>query len=261
MKAIKILFVGNSFAVDTTHYAAEIAIALGVESVKIGTLYVPGCSIEMHYDHAMRELPAYVYHVNCGEGWTSEPEYTIRAAIQSDSWDWIVIQHGTHGTARYTSPECYDRLTPLIQYIKSLAPGHTKIAFNLTWMGESTRQHHEILSYEGDIAAMRARLEEVTRQTVLANPYVDLLIPTGTAIENARTSRIGLLTRDCYHLSMDKGRYIAALTMMGSVTGLPVDQITWTPKGVDDYARRIAIESASHAFQAPLSVTPSEIFE
>ena len=259
MKSLKILFVGNSFAVDTMEHAPEIALNLGVKRLKFGTLYIGGCSIEMHYENAVGDLPAYTYYTNVGEGWDKQEEVRISDAIKSDDWDWIAIQHGTKGTSRYTSPECYEKLTPLIEYIKNLAPSHTKIAFNLTWMGESTRQHHEILSYGGNVALMREKLVEVTREVVLKNPLVDLLVPTGTAIENARTSRIGLLTRDCYHLSMDKGRYIAALTFIGAVTGLAVEKITWCPEGVDEYARQVAVESANNAIQFPLEITKSRL--
>lgn len=259
MNELKLLFVGNSFAMDTMEHTAEIARALGVERVHFGLLYVGGCSIDMHYGHAVLELPAYTYHTNVGEGWSSEKGIRISEALARDDWDWIAIQHGTKGKSRYTSPECYAQLTPLVQYLKARASAHTKIAFNLTWLGESTRQHHEILSYHGDMAAMRRALVEVTRAAVLENPLIDLLVPTGTAIENARTSKIDLLTRDCYHLSMDKGRYIAGLTFIGAITGLPVDGITWAPDGVDDYAVKVAIEAANNALCAPLEITPSKL--
>ena len=255
MKSLKILFVGNSFAVDTMEHAANVALDLGIEQIRFGTLYVGGCPIELHYEHAVNDTPAYTYYTNTGEGWTAEEGYKISDAVKSCDWDWIAIQHGTGRNNRYTSPECYEKLTPLIRYLKELAPAHTKIAFNLTWMGESTYQHHEILSYGGDVRAMRKKLEEVTEQVILSNPLIDLLIPTGTAVENARTSKIGLITRDCYHLSMDKGRYIAALTFIGTVSSLPIDKITWAPDGVDEYARSVAIESANNAIKYPLTVT------
>ncbi len=259
MDTLKVLFVGNSFAVDTMEYAANIAQSLGIVRVKFGTLYVGGCSIQMHYEHAMDDAGVYTYYVNEGEGWESTPNYKISDAVKSDDWDWIAIQHGTHGASRYTSPECYDRLDALVDYLKSLAPAHVKIAFNLTWLGESTHQHHEIRSYEGNMALMREKLVEVTRKVIVSNPKVDLLVPTGTAIENARTSHIGLLTRDCYHLSMDKGRYIAGLTFISTITGLSADGITWTPYGVDEYARQVAIESAKNAQLRPLAITPSQL--
>jgi hypothetical protein len=258
MEQLKILFVGNSFAEDTMEHTAGIAFSLGVKRIKFGTLYVGGCSIEMHYRHAVEDLAVYKYSVNEGEGWSATPDFKISDAVKSDDWDWIAIQHGTNGTSRYTSIECYDRLGDLVDYIKSMAP-RAQIAFNLTWLGESTRQHHEIISYRGNMALMREKLEEVTREVMQNNPKIDLLVPTGTAIENARTSHIGLLTRDCYHLSMDKGRYIAGLTFISTVTEIDAEKITWAPDGVDDYAMKVAIESVKNAQRSPLAVTASAL--
>jgi len=259
MDSVKILFVGNSFAVDTAEHSVNIAHSLGIAKIKIGNLYVGGCSIDMHYEHALSNSAAYIYYLNEGEGWNSTPDFTISEAVKSDSWDFIVIQHGTKGTSRYTSPECYENLSPLIDYIKTIAPSHTKIAFNLTWLGESTRQHHEIISYGGNMALMREKLVETTKIMVLDNKKVDLLIPTGTAIENARTSKIGLLTRDCYHLSVDKGRFIAALTFITTVTNTDPECVTWFPDNLNEYAKQVAIESAKNAQKYPLVITKSAL--
>ena len=258
MESLKILFVGNSFAVDTMEHAAGIALSMGVKKVKFGTLYVGGCSIDMHYEHAINDLGAYIYYQNEGEGWSSSEGMRISEAARSEEWDWIAIQHGTNGTSRYTSLECYEKLGPLVAYLKELAP-KAKIAFNLTWLGESTRQHHEIISYKGNMALMRQRLVEVTAQVMADNPDVDMLVPTGTAIENARTSRIGLLTRDCYHLSVDKGRFIAGLTLISTLTDIDPSRVSWTPENVDGYALAVAIESAQNARLAPLEITPSKL--
>ena len=258
MESLKILFVGNSFAVDTMEYAANIALSLGVEKVKFMTLYVGGCSIDMHYHHALEDAPAYTCYVNEGAGWSSTQGCKISDAVKSDEWDFIAIQHGTNGNARYTSCECYENLSPLVDYLKTLAPSHTKIAFNLTWLGESTRQHHEIISYRGNMALMRENLVKVTKAMVLSNPKIDLIVPTGTAIENARTSNIGLLTRDCYHLSMDKGRFIAGLAFISTITGIDAGKIAWTPDNVDEYAVKVAIESVKNAQKYPFSITKSE---
>lgn len=147
-------------------------------------------------------------------------------------------------------------MTPLVDYIKALSP-KAKIAFNLTWMGEPTYQHHEIISYGGNTALMREKLVEVSRKAILENPKIDLLIPTGTAVENARTSKIGLLTRDGYHLSKDKGRYIAALAFVSTLSGLDAEKIDWAPDDVDDYTVRVVVESVKNAQRAPLAVTKS----
>lgn len=261
MDSLRLLFLGNSFAMDTAEYAVHVAHGLGIPKVKIGMLVIGGCSIAMHYAQAVDDLPGYCYYTSTGGRWSFRENHRISTAVESDNWDWIVVQHGTGDGSRYTSPDCYDKLTPLVEYLKAHAPHHTKIAFNLTWLGESTFPHQEILSYGGDMAAMRQALVETARATVLCNPLIDRLIPTGTAIENARTSAIGLLTRDGYHLSLDKGRYIAALACITALTDLPAEPIRWTPDGVDDYARRVAVEAATNARLHPLDITPSTLTE
>lgn len=253
---MKILFIGNSFAEDTAEHAANVALSLGIAQIKIGVLYIGGCSIEMHYGNIISDSENYLYHLNEGEGWNSTPNFKIKDALKSDAWDWVVIQHGTNGGSRYTSCECYEKLPALIDEVKSVSP-NSKIAFNLTWLGEHTHRHHEIVSYGGNMALMREKLVETTKAMVLNEPKVDMLIPTGTAIENARTSHIGLLTRDCYHLSVDKGRFIAALTLISTLSGIDAANICWTPEGVDEYAKNVAIESVKNAQKAPLSITDS----
>ena len=253
---MKILFIGNSFAEDTAEHAANVALSLGIAQIKIGVLYIGGCSIEMHYGNIISDSENYLYHLNEGEGWNSTPNFKIKDALKSDAWDWVVIQHGTNGGSRYTSCECYEKLPALIDEVKSVSP-NAKIAFNLTWLGEHTHRHHEIVSYGGNMALMREKLVETTKAMVCDEPRVDLLIPTGTAIENARTSHIGLLTRDCYHLSVDKGRFIAALTLISTLSGIDAANICWTPEGVDEYAKNVAIESVKNAQKAPLSITDS----
>ena len=257
-ESLKLLFVGNSFAVDTMEHTANIALSLGIKSIKFGTLYVGGCSIDMHHNHAYNDMPVYKYYVNTGDGWSSTPEYKRSDAIKSDDWDWIAIQHGTKNGSRYTSPECYEKLDSLIDYIKELAP-EAKIAFNMTWLGEPTKDHHEIISYGGDMVRMREELCKVKREVILTNPRIDKFIPTGTAIENARTSRLGILTRDGYHLSYDKGRFIAGLALISTIADLDVTGISWAPEGVDEYARLVAIESAKNAMKFPLEITQSKL--
>ncbi len=257
--SLKILFVGNSFAVDTMEYVADIALSFGVKEVKLGVLYVGGCSIDMHYDHASNDVPAYKYYVNVGSGWTCNPDYKISDAEKSDDWDWIAIQHGTKGESRYTSVECYEKLDALIDYIKERAHEHTRIAFNMTWLGEPYKEHHEIISYGGDMKLMREKLVEVKKAVILPNGKIDKFIPTGTAIENARTSQIGTLTRDGYHLTMDKGRFIAGLALFAAITDIKVEDVPWAPDGVDGYAIKVAVESVNNAIAAPLDITPSRL--
>ena len=120
------------------------------------------------------------------------------------------------------------------------------------------------------ITAIHRRYVEAGTQLLCTNTYTcnstraaaggyDLAEVVGAAIENARTSRIGLLTRDCYHLSMDKGRFIAALAFISTITGIDSGKIAWAPENVDEYAVKVAIESVKNAQKYPFLITKSEI--
>lgn len=253
---LKILSIGNSFSVDTMKHLAEIAHALGIEHVKLGNLYVGGCSLNKHFEHAMNDLPAYKYYTNDGSGWIETPDVRIREAIVSEEWDWISIQHGTKDGSRYTDPASYEKLPALIEYVRSLAWSGARIAFNMTWVGEPWHHHHEIVSYGGDQLLIYRKITEITESIVEKTAGLDRVSPTGTAVQNARTTCLkDTLSRDGYHLSLDTGRYIAGLTFLKALTDIPIDGIEWAPDGTDVTARRIAVEAANAAIRTPYSIT------
>lgn len=255
MKQIKILCVGNSFSCDTMEHVPSIALSLGYEKVKFCNLYVGGCSIRKHFYHAENNVPAYDYYTNDGDGWQVRSGCSILEAVKSEDWDWISVQHGTADGSRYTDAAYYEKLPALCQYLKSIASPHTKIAFNMTWVGEMDFPHEEIASYNGDQLKMYTDITEITKNVVIPIPYVSKVSPTGTAVQNARTSAIKALTRDGYHLSLGLGRYIASLTFFSALTESDISNIEWAPEGVDGYAKKVAVTCALNALKTPFSVT------
>lgn len=66
----------------------------------------------------------------------------------------------------------------------------------------------------------------VVKTTPARAPSVEFVIPTGTAVQNARSSYFGdTLHRDYKHLTYGLGRYIAAMTVAASL-GCPVEKIS-----------------------------------
>ena len=255
-KGIKILSVGNSFAVDTTEYVPRIALNLGFKSVHVGTLYIGGCSIRHHYENAQTNARAYKYYVNDGDEWRETLNVSIEDALKSEEWDFISMQHGTGDGSRYTCEGSYEKLAPLVEYIREKSSSKTKIAFNMAWVMEPDGTHPEIRSYNGDQLRMYESLAGITERVVLPTVGLDIISPTGTAVQNARSTRkFGCLCRDGFHLSYNKGRYIAALTFLGSLTQKNLDEVTFAPEGVGDEERRLAIECAKKAIEKPFEVT------
>lgn len=260
-KEWKVLSVGNSFAVDTMEHLAGIALSLGVERVRLGCLYVGGCSIRMHMTHAEGDMGVYKYYTNEGDGWSCTPDFRISDAVASEKWDFISIQHGSKDGSRYTDPASYEQLPALVEYIRAHAWEGAKIAFNMTWVGEPYDKHPELISYNRDQLRMYHLVTEVTQNTVGAIPAIVRISPTGTAVQNARTSPIETISRDGYHLTYDTGRYLAGLTFFGALTGADIRPVTWAPEGVSEQDKRIAVESAANALACPYEVTQSQIKE
>ena len=58
--SLKILSIGNSFAVDTAKHLPRIALSLGVKNIHVVTLYIGGCSVNRHYSNALENKRAYI---------------------------------------------------------------------------------------------------------------------------------------------------------------------------------------------------------
>ena len=97
---------------------------------------------------------------------------------------------------------------------------------------------------------------------ILTDKDFIMVIPTGTAIQNLRTSLYGdTVTRDGFHLAYDSGRLAAAMMWLKSLTGCDLGQITWTPSAYAYTPVQIAAirEAVDNAYKNPFQVTPSQI--
>ncbi len=262
--SLKILFIGNSFAVDTMEHVADIAANAGVEDIKLNVLYIGGCSINRHYRNITDDLRIYELFENVGNGWTSTAGKGITPTVESDDWDVIAIQHGTADGSRYAEEDSYRNLPALVQKIRAIAPEHAKIVFNMTWVGDAN-SHEEMIAFGNNQQAYYRAVAALTEKTVVPVEGIDIVSPTGTAIQNARAMKLGVpLTRDKYHLSLALGRYIAGLTFFKAVTGTDISYIDWAPTVTDEYGntssvtdeqRIAAIHAANAAIALPFAVS------
>lgn len=250
---MNILCVGNSFARDTIEHCGNIAKNLGMENFRFANLYIGGCSINRHFHNATENLAEYRYTYTTNGEWEGEATVSIADALADGPWDIISIQHGTGDKSRYTSPESYENLPALIDYIKNQYQKPVKIAFNMAWVGEPDRVHHEIVSYGGDTELMYKNLTSLTKHIVL--PLVDFVSPAGTAIQNLRTCLDKKLTRDGFHLTKDLGRFTAGLTFLKALLDLDLQKLTWAPEGVTEEELPLAVKAAELAVGNPYSVT------
>lgn len=246
----RVLSVGNSFSMDTMEHLGGIAKGCGMDEVVLGDLYVGGCSIRKHASHLEENAAVYEYLEDRGDGWSITPAVSIAEAVQREPWDVISIQHGSADGSLYTDPVYYERLPFLVRELKALAP-QARIAFNMTWAGDPDHPHSEIVRFGGDQEALYRAIADTTEQAVCTVAGIERVSPTGTAVQLARRSGIGALTRDGYHLSLDRGRYLAGLTFFKTLTGAELHGLSWAPDGVTPDVREALIRVAEAAVLDP----------
>ena len=253
---LKILMVGNSFSDDTKQWAHEIAEDLGVDLV-VANLYIAGCSLDTHYDNLINNKSAYEYKTydKSTNTWSTQESVSIQTALSDDDWNYVSLQQASTTSGVVSSYSKLDLIMDEILKIKN----DVKFVWNMTWAYQQDSTHNGFANYEKDQMTMYNQIVNAVKTEVLTNHRIEMVIPNGTAIQNARTSFVGdTLTRDGYHLSLDLGRYIAGLTLIAKLTNINIKEVLYAPNPLDEHYRNLAIDSVIDAVNNPYAVTESE---
>lgn len=220
---MKVLSLGNSFSQDAHKWLHTLAAACGVE-IETVNLCIAGCSLERHWNGYVNNLADYSLERNGGIG---ERKISLLEALETDTYDVITLQQGSMLSGRPQSYVPY--ITKLADLLREKQP-QARLMFHQTWAYEVD------FSPEGvPFAAYQYRQDEMHRRLVdaseMAAKLIDGdLIPTGTIIQKLRTQlpefdypNGGMsLCRDGYHLTLDYGRFIAAVVWFETITGQKV---------------------------------------
>lgn len=262
---LRILGIGNSYTEDTFQFLNDVAHALGVEQVEAAYCWIGGSTVEQHVNNIKAENAAYELCVNTNGTWTSHKNVTVQFAATYTNWDFITIQQQSGAAGQkdqlVLAPE-------LAEMMHALCPNAT-LAWNMTWSYPD--DWSEIPYYEEQFATLYGRDSQTMYQSIVAATQecivpldlIEIIIPNGTAIMNARQTYMGekpgRLSRDGLHLSYIRGRYIASMTALAALTGLDIAQaethIAANYMKNEDFAR-CAVEAVSNALTNPWSVTP-----
>ena len=223
---MKILFIGNSFSTDTTRYLQDVSAG----ELFVRNLYIGGCSLEMHAENIREARAAYEYQIDAEMTKT----VSINEALLFEEWDVISVQQVSWCSGIFETYEPY--LGYVIDFVKSKCP-KAKIVFNRTWAYEWGSSHPCFPKYECDTNLMFERILSATRTA--AEKYSLDIIPVGNAVSMARllpefNARGGgvPITRDGFHLSLDCGRYLAALTAYAFLTKKSARGVKYIPAGI-----------------------------
>lgn len=251
---IKVLAIGNSFSQDAVdQYLHELGEAEGIILI-IGNMVIGGCSLERHVQNIRNNAPAYAYRKIEKDGEKKViKSMTIEKALTDEEWDYISVQQVSDLSGIYDSFKA--SLPELVNYIKERVGNETVLMMHQTWAYATDSNHTGFQNYDRNQMKMYISIVDAVKKAAEL-VGIKKIIPSGTAIQNARTSFIGdNMDKDGYHLNLTIGRYTAACTWFEALTHKNVTENSYSPEGMNQNYKEVAQTAAHKAILCPDKVT------
>ena len=245
---LRILMIGNSFTYDATEYIGEIVHYSGIDENTCCVYRViteGGDQLKDWRDRyrwkSVRSIEKVAGHLTMGitNGTLQE--------LFHQNWDVISLQQLSRYSIDISTYSPY--LEDLLSYIyKDCVNKDVAICWNLPWSSWVEYANQDTNEYDGWQKIVSATEEMIQKYGV------DIIIPSGTAIQNARATKLNTeksLTRDGHHIDLGIGRYIVACTLYESlfepVYGITIQNILWHPNMITNTMAKLARECVSKA--------------
>ena len=269
----RILGIGNSYTIDSMHLLYEVYQAESPDTqISMGFLYYSGCNLSQHVGFIQETAAEYVYYKldNATGKWVQTPNSTMLAAVKDELWDIVTLQQSSANSGK---PETYNADIQTIQNFVSGTLGYTpEFLWNMTWAyapgyNNSYYVDNGVFSQE----VMYKAITDTVQEKIVSDSSFTGVIPTGTAIQNARTyytDALEISRPDLTHLT-NLGRYIAAYTWYGYLTGKMPEipaltqlpsylRINWGTYVYSEVDTQIVAKSVAAALSNPFAVTKVE---
>ena len=283
-KTLKLLAITSSFGVNTTQLLYDVAVAEGYdpENVIVGRLYASGCSLQKHLQYAP-DKPLYRYTKFSAETdgkmleVKKEGTATLLDGLQDEDWDVIFIQQGAAQSPQlgtYVDAQGNDRVAQLKAVVDQYKTNpDAKFVWNMVWAYQgNSDQDVFVNNFNADQMYMYQSNVDAVMQYVVPKADFDRIVPSGTVMQNARSSYFGdRLCYDTYHAN-NLGGTIAAYGLFSVITGQKLTEIKLdfanipaenllekkTRPVLTDADKQVIIESVNNALANPFSVTESQ---
>ena len=257
--SIKLLAIGNSFSQDAiNNHLYEVLESAGYEEIVLGNMYIGGCSLDTHWANMKNGSADYTYYYRSSEtnGWRTTYNQTLATAMAEEEWDYITIQQVSGSSGKIGD---YGNLDNALNWINdNKSNPNAKILWHMTWAYNDTNNNSGFANYGNDQMTMYRMILDTVNAKVAEHELVDGIIPSGTSIQNMRTSTkvaaSSLCESDGYHLSAKIGDYIAALTWYAYLSGDDVSYLAYQPNEVASFRDDINA-SVNAAIENPYKVT------
>ena len=255
---LRVLAIGNSFSEDAVEqYLHELAEASG-KKILIGNLYIGGAPLSLHWENIQGNKNAYSYRKIAVDGnKTTTDKVSILTALQNERWDYVSIQQASPLSGKFDT--YIEPLTGIKHFLDSVNDPDVKYIWHQTWAYAPNSTHAGFANYGKNQQVMYKGIVKASAKAKKLFSF-DLLVPSGTAIQNARTTFLGdNLTRDGYHLNLQIGRFIAACTWFESLFGEEAPTERYHPENVSPEAAEVAKQAAHAAVRKPFKLTKIKV--
>ena len=241
-KEIKILAVGNSFSENANYYLPDLC-RMGEVNLKVGRLFIGGCSLERHWQNVTTGESGYIYNYDETLPDDRQRMISIPEAAALEDWDAVTFQQASHFSG--LAETYFPYLDQLSAYFHEKLPRAIQV-IHQTWAYQKDADHPGFLSYGRDQEQMYRSLKTAYAHAA-ARIRADLSLPVGDAWQLARATEVGdTLCQDGYHGNA-KGCFLGAAVWYEAFTGQNVMENPFAPEGISaremEILRRCAHEA------------------
>lgn len=205
---LRLLCIGSSYSLDGAIFMPQLMQDHGIHrnTYSIYVAMYAGASLQYWYDRYVNDKPIEYLYLIGGGLLLPEREWTVKEILK-EHWDVVVLQNSSNDSGNYSAYEPY--LSVLFNAVRNeSANKDVKIAWHLVWS-------HDDSFYRGPYEYYGWRSIAETARIIHNDYRFDYIIPTGTAIQNARNTVLNdelQLTRDGSHIANGMGHYITGMT-------------------------------------------------
>lgn len=266
-KTLKMLCLTSSFGLNTTELLYDIAVAEGYEDVIVARLYASGCTLKKHVDAYNNNTGIYWYTKFTKDGKYELDDAKLFDGLLDEDWDIIYIQQGAEQTGQLdTYVDYLDQLMDIVNAHKTNP--NAKFIWNQTWAFQSDNTRKVFTgTFQNSQMFMHEKIIDAMQEKILTRSDFCALIPTGAAVQNARSSYFGdRLTKDTLHLN-NLGRIIGGYTVLATVLDKDITEVNvgsvnsydlTTSIRISETDRQVIMESVNNARKNPFAVYQSK---
>ena len=252
---VRVLAIGNSFSQDAVEqYLWELANEAGIKMV-IGNAYRGGQGFQSHWIDVTEANNTFEYRKVVDGRRSNRPRTALADIIKDEPWQYITFQQVSQESGLTATFEPY--LTYLIEYTQGLQTNpNAAFGYHQTWAYSHDSTHGGFANYGNRQDVMYDSICQAVQYALQTHPEFKFVVPSGTAIQNARTTYLGdNMNRDGYHLDLKMGRYTAACAWFETITGISPVGLSYHPDGMDFIAAHTCQVAAHEAVAKPFERT------